>query len=84
MNKYTFLLLYIFFVSCESSREKCYSNLEPDYKGFCDSIVVGYGAAENDEEREKVKNLSITTCLLGSYQDKRCKKERNWDIVDVF
>lgn len=84
MKRILLVLLSLIFVSCQSSRDKCYENLVPDYKSFCDSIVVGYGAAEDDAEREKIRNLSVTSCLLGSIQDKKCKQERNWDIVDVF
>lgn len=79
-----FVVLVLITVNCESSRDKCYEDLTPDYKSFCESIVIGYGAAENNLEREKIQNLSLVTCLLGSFQNKKCKKERNWDIVDIF
>lgn len=79
------LLFLLFFLNCESSRDKCYEfRNETDWAGVCDALWKTASISKNEEAKKNAQNATLIACLLGNEQNKQCKKKRNWDIVDIF
>ncbi|MCW7472201.1 hypothetical protein CH354_07735 [Leptospira levettii] len=78
-------LFFLLFISCESSRDKCFEfRSETDWGGVCDALWKASSVEKNEEIKRNAEGAILLACLLGNEQNKQCKKKRNWDIVDIF